>query len=216
MKDNIQNKILTISGEPASGKSTVIKELVTNYETQGFKVHLISVGELFREIANEKGLSIQEFNEYMKNHDNVDKLIDNQIKQYGEKINSKIRPNDIYIFDSRLAWHNIPDSFAIRLIVKDEIAGKRVFNDKKRGKEDSYSTLKEAIEETSKRKNAEIARYKQRYNIDLTNPNNYDLIIDTSYMDVPDISKTIIESEQKKSKHLPFKKIINGIDLEIS
>ena len=34
--ENIRNKIITISGEPASGKSTVVKEIKSKYEKQGF------------------------------------------------------------------------------------------------------------------------------------------------------------------------------------
>ena len=36
--ENIRNKIITISGEPASGKSTVVKEIKSKYEKQGFNV----------------------------------------------------------------------------------------------------------------------------------------------------------------------------------
>lgn len=47
--ENIRNKIITISGEPASGKSTVVKEIKSKYEKQGFNVYIISVGDVFRE-----------------------------------------------------------------------------------------------------------------------------------------------------------------------
>ena len=46
--ENIRNKIITISGEPASGKSTVVKEIKSKYEKQGFNVYIISVGDVFR------------------------------------------------------------------------------------------------------------------------------------------------------------------------
>ena len=36
--ENIRNKIITISGEPASGKSTVVKEIKSKYEKQGFNI----------------------------------------------------------------------------------------------------------------------------------------------------------------------------------
>ena len=40
-------------------------------------------------------------------------FIDSTVAKRGEEINSKVRENDIYIFDSRLAFHNIPDSFSM-------------------------------------------------------------------------------------------------------
>lgn len=42
----------------------------------------------------------------------------------------------------------------------------------------------------------EIERYKKRYNVDLENKNNYDLIIDTSYATTKDIVNTILTCEK--------------------
>ena len=56
------NKIITISGEPASGKSTVIKDLKRKYEEQGIKVTVLSLGQIIRAIAQKENLSIAEFN----------------------------------------------------------------------------------------------------------------------------------------------------------
>lgn len=47
--NEIKNKIITISGEPASGKSTVKKALVKKYTELGYNVHEISTGDMFRE-----------------------------------------------------------------------------------------------------------------------------------------------------------------------
>ena len=54
--ENIRNKIITISGEPASGKSTVVKEIKSKYEKQGFNVYIISVGDVFRETVKKEYL----------------------------------------------------------------------------------------------------------------------------------------------------------------
>ena len=125
----IKNRIITISGEPASGKSTVIKKLKDDYEKKGYKVNISTIGHEFRRIAQERGLTIQEFNEYIEKRSNIDKFIDGEVKKQGELINLQDRPNEIFIFDSRLAFHNIPKSFSVRLTVDDIIAGKRVFED---------------------------------------------------------------------------------------
>lgn len=186
-----KNRIITISGEPASGKSTVLEALRKKYEEKGFKVHIFKVGHEFRRIAKEKGMTIEELNEYMTKRGSIDKLIDSTVTKRGEEINSKERPDDVYIFDSRLAFHNIPNSFSIRLTVDDNVAGKRVFGDNKRGKEDTYDTLEDAIEKTYNRKLREVERYKKRYGIDLQDPENYKLVIDTSYSKVEDITQLI-------------------------
>ena len=76
----------------------------------------------------------------------IDQMIDSLMDEKGIEINQKERPNDVWLIDSRLAWHNIPDSYAVRLTINEKIAGMRVFNDSSRGEDDKYLTLKEAKE----------------------------------------------------------------------
>ena len=126
----------------------------------------------------------------------IDGRIDGEVARKGIEINEKERPNDVYIIDSRLAWNNVPDSYAIRLTINDAIAGKRVFNDKTRGSEDQYDTLDEAIQKTQERKKGEIKRYKERYNVDLSDEKNYDLVVDTSYSNTEELADIIIAGEE--------------------
>ena len=119
-----------------------------------------------------------------------------EIARKGKEINEKERPNDVYIIDSRLAWNNVPDSYAIRLIVNEAIAGKRVFYDTTRGSEDQYETVDEAIQKTRKRKLGEIERYKEKYGINLLDENNYDLVVDTSYTNTQELADIIVSGEE--------------------
>lgn len=58
--NEIKNKIITISGEPASGKSTVKKALVKKYKELGYNVHEVSTGDMFREV------SIREYKKFIQ------------------------------------------------------------------------------------------------------------------------------------------------------
>ncbi len=207
--EKFKNKIITISGEPASGKSTVVQEIKKRYEEKGYTVHVISVGNVFREMAKKEYMKkypektnvsiadIQNDKEFISKVHYIDKTIDETIAKKGKEFCKVERPNDVYILDSRLAWHNVPNSYAIRLTVNEAIAGKRVFNDKKRGTEDKYDTLDTAIQKTRERKKGEIERYKQRYDVDLSDENNYDLVVDTSYTNTRELAEIIIEGEEK-------------------
>lgn len=187
------NKIITISGEPASGKSTVIKDLKRKYEEQGIKVTVLSLGQIIRAIAQKENLSIAEFNEQLKHRKDIDYRVDSMTKKYGEEFNNTRGEDEILIIDARLAWKTVPESFAIRLTAIDSVAAKRAFNDPKRGKEDKYASIEDALKATSERKKGEVERYKMRYGVDLEDENNYNLVIDTSFSDVGDISNTIME-----------------------
>lgn len=251
MEDNIRNKIITISGEPVSGKGTTIKKLVELLKEKGYsdeQIHIICTGDAFRRYSNaiiqiianldnveklEALLAEPEMQELLSNReykkllsktilkikgDNIDiskytveqsnnseefkyvrtaldSLIDESIKAEGKKINSAAHPNDIWIIDSRLAFANIPKSFAVRLTTKASIAGQRLYNDTSRGIEDSkYKSVEEATEEREKRRIGERSRYLERYGIDLEDVNNYNLILDTSNSTAYDIADIILKT----------------------
>lgn len=206
--DDIRNKIITISGEPASGKSTVVQKLKEKYEKMGYKVHIVITGHIFRDRVKKEYLKmypdrtdanladIQEDETFAEKIKEIDTAIDEMVAKMGKEINSEERPNDVYIIDSRLAWHNIPESYAVRLTVNEKIAGQRVFNDQTRGSEDSYDTVEESIEKTRQRKLGEIERYRTIYGVDLSNTNNYNLIVDTSYSNTEELADIIIEGEK--------------------
>lgn len=215
--NNIKNKIITISGEPVSGKSTLVKTLKKRYEEMGYSVHVVITGHIFRDIVKKEYskmypdrtftnlADIQEDTTFVSKRAEIDGAIDKWVAQIGEEINSQERPNDVYIIDSRLAWHNIPNSYAVRLTVDEKIAGKRVLKDKTRGSEDAYTNEKDAIIKTRQRKWGEIERYKERYGVDLTNPQNYNLIVDTSYSNTDELAGIIIEGEKsyREGKYYP-------------
>ena len=136
----------------------------------------------------------------------VDTLIDERMANKGKEINKESHPKDIWIIDSRLAFHNIPESFSVRLTTNADVAGKRLFNDNSRGKEDKYANVEEAKKEREMRRIGENTRYMNRYGVDLTNEKNYDLIIDTSYSTVEDIANVILEGSRYYEKNKNFAK----------
>lgn len=219
----IRNKIITISGEPASGKSTVMKQLKEKYEKMGYRVHIVITGHIFRDRVKKEYLKmypdrtntnladIQEDETFAEKIKEIDTAIDEMVAQMGKEINSEERPNDVYIIDSRLAWHNIPESYAVRLTVNETIAGQRVLKDQNRGSEDSYDTVEEAIEKTRQRKLGEIERYKERYGVDLADKKNYDLIVDSSHLKPEELAEMIINGE-KAYREENENKIVKGLE----
>ena len=137
----------------------------------------------------------------------IDTIIDTKIRQMGGEIRKQDRTDEIWIIDSRLAFANIPDAFAVRLTCSSQIAGKRLMEDKTRGEEDKYESIEEATKEREKRREGEIARYKARYGVDLADENNYNMIIDTSYSSVEDISQVILDGLNRyvEGKYVPKK-----------
>lgn len=127
----------------------------------------------------------------------VDSLIDTETRTIGKQINEKERKGEVWIFDSRMAFDNIPEAFSVRLTTRPNVAAERLFNDFTRGTEDNkYKNIEEALKARENRRLGEIERYKKRYNVDLENKDNYNLIIDTSYADPEDVVKTLLTCEK--------------------
>lgn len=185
-----------------------LKEILDNEEYRKIFIDLISKLKKsdmdFSEFTIEQANNMNELGDMRKI---VDTLIDEGMKKKGQEINSAERPDEIWIIDSRLAFANIPEAFSIRLTSNPNVAGERLFNDSLRGAEDSkYKTIEEAKIGREKRRIGEIERYKERYGIDLGDSENYDLIIDTSYSKIDDISDTILTCFEKYREGKPFGK----------
>ena len=170
---------ITITGDLYSGKSSVAKGVCEEMDYTYY-----SVGELQRKLAVEKGMTIMEYNDYVFQN-NLDHEVDNRTMAIGIK-------NENFIFDARLAWHFIPNSFKIYFKVDIDSAVQRAMKSK-RGKSENYTCVVEAKERILGRRKLEIMRFNEMYNIDIDNDSNYDLVIDTTHMTMDEVIKKTIK-----------------------
>lgn len=180
-------KHITITGSLGSGKS-VVSALLN--ESLGYPI--ISVGGILRKMAQEHNMDTTEFNQYMEQHPELDNELDNRVIALGQEESPKI-------FDSRLAWHFIPNSFKVALLVDDSIAAQRIFQDNKRANE-AYTTPGETLEKIRARRQSEITRYKQLYQVDLEQQTNYDLIIDTGNLTPQEVALQILQAYRQATR----------------
>ena len=171
---------ITITGNLGGGKSSVCKEL----EKYGFKI--ITGGGLFRDIAREKGISVLELNELAKADRTIDDLIDNRTAKIG-------REEDNILFDSRLAWHFAPYSFKVFLLTDSYEAARRTFAGGAREAEE-YTDINATMDGLKQRADLERERFKELYNIDYYDRNNYDLIIESTYASPEQIAREIMRN----------------------
>jgi cytidylate kinase len=101
-------------------------------------------------------------------------------------VNSKI------ILDGRMAFYCQPDSFKVFLDIDDDEAARRIFNDKERVG-DEYSSLEDVKEATIKRNEENIKRFKDLYHIDISDPANYNLVVNTTDNHPERVADEIIE-----------------------
>lgn len=153
---------ITIFGLAGTGKTTVGKELAA---TLGYEFQ--SSGNLFRAKAGELGIDLASFEKLADENEKYDKELDQRVAEYG-------KTHDNFIFESRLAWHFIPDSIKVRLFCDEDESIRRIALRESK----DFETAKR---ETKFRADTILGRYKKYYGIEkYPEKDFFDIAIDTT------------------------------------
>lgn len=159
---------ISLAGDLGSGKSTVGKIL-----SQRLGAEVYSTGTIQRQIATEMGMTTLQLNQYMETHPEIDGKIDDGLRalEHSEKN---------LIIDSRMAWHFVPSSFSVYMAADSYVSAERIL---KAGREsEPFKTVEEAVASISDRRKSEMFRYSHLYGVNIKDLENYDYVIDTSYI----------------------------------
>ncbi|WP_456472819.1 (d)CMP kinase [Methanocaldococcus sp.] len=161
--------IITIGGLPGTGTTTIAKKIAEKYNLK-----YVCAGLIFREMAKEKGMSVEEFSKYAEKHKEVDEEVDRRQVELAKEGN--------IVLEGRLAaWmllkNGIKPDLAIWFKAPIEVRAKRIA-------ERENLDYEEALKKMKLREESEKKRYREIYNIDIDNLFIYDLIIDTSKWNV--------------------------------
>ena len=177
--------IISITGDLASGKTTVTKYLI---QELGYDIY--KNGEKFRSMAKEMNMSVSEFGDYVEKHPEIDVELDKAAREFGEN-------NDNFIIDARLGFYTVPNSFKVYLKVDQDEGARRAFNDQDRKATENFATVEEYKQDMIKRYNGENERYINLYGVDRADMSNYDLVVDTTYMTREEVRDKILEEYKK-------------------
>jgi predicted cytidylate kinase len=173
--------IITISGLPGSGTTTIAKLLEKKI---GLKY--IYSGDIFRKMAKKYNMSLEDFGSYCEKHRDVDEQLDKYQLQILRKGNVIVEGR----ITGWLAHRNKIHSIKVLLKAGLETRAERIV---KREKGDIEKRKKEIL----KREKSEAIRYKNYYDIDLNDTSIYDLIVDSSDKTPDEIVKIIVEEIEK-------------------
>lgn len=180
--------ILSISGLPGAGKSTIAKVLA---ERLGFK-HFY-MGGIIRGLAKKQGLTLSEF--YAKNME-VDKMVDSYLAKLGKE-------KDDFVVESRTAFHFIQCSIKIYLDVDLRVGAERIFKELKednKRNEKVYNNVGEALEGIKKRLKTEAEHYGKLYNLDVHDKSHYDFVLDTTNLSVEEVLEKLLNFVKRYNK----------------
>ncbi len=155
--------IVTVGGPIGSGKTTITKALAEKFDLEH-----ISAGEVFRGMAEERGMTLAEFSKFAEEHHELDKEVDKRQVEMAKEGDA--------VIDGRLSGWMMDADLKIWLYAPLKIRAARVAN--REGK--SYET---ALLETEEREKSEKKRYRMVYGIDMEDISIYDIVLNTSKWD---------------------------------
>ena len=184
--------IITICGQEGSGKGTLGKGLS---QRLGYKYY--SMGDIRREYALKKGITLEQLNESRKSDITSDVMVD----QYQAKLG---QTKDNIIVDSRLGFHFIPHSIKILIVADIAVCAKRAWADIQAGLRPSeqYHSVEE-LEASFRRRFASDKRfYLEHYGVDHADKSRFDLVIDSTHT-TKEEKLALALDWLKNNKHIP-------------
>jgi len=152
--------VIAISGLHGAGKTTAARALVRK-----FGLMYISAGTVFRQMAEERGMTLDEFSLYAERHPEIDRQVDRRTANAAKE-------GDVLI-DARLAgWMAKGADVKILLTAPLELRVKRIARRERRRYED-------VLTETKRRERSEAKRFKRFYDIDVNDHSMFDLVLNT-------------------------------------
>jgi CMP/dCMP kinase len=172
---------VVLSGDLGSGKSTISIRLA-----QRLQLRRISVGDVYRDLARQRGMTALELNRHAE--------LDDDIDHYVDQLQSNVAASaEAVVVDSRLAWHFFRDALKVHLITDPTVGAQRVLG-RSADSVESYASLADAERRLAERSESERMRFLQRYGVDKTRLQNYDVVCDTTRASPDEIVGWIINA----------------------
>ncbi|MER7333787.1 MULTISPECIES: AAA family ATPase [unclassified Micromonospora] len=172
---------IVFNGDLGSGKSTVSVEIAKR-----LGLRRVSVGDLYRQMAQERQMTALQLNL----HAELDQAVDGYVDQLQRDIAAS---GERLVMDSRLAWHFFTDALKVHMITEQGEAARRVLA-RPSGPAESYTSLEEAKAKLRERSESERGRFIVRYGVDKARLRNYDLICDTTRASADEVIEHIIDA----------------------
>lgn len=170
---------ITISGHPGSGTSTLVDGICT---AKGWSS--LNGGQIFRDEAKNRGMSLAEFGDLCASDFSVDKSLDEILKS------NMLKSDGPEVMESRLSgwWAHLLELDCVRvwLDVSEEVRAQRVVN--REG-----ISLDEALAGNRKRSEIDLARYQEMYGLNPEDTTPYTHVIDASDLDSAGVLDNVLQ-----------------------
>ncbi len=182
-------KLITISGTPGAGKGTAAQLL-----SRKLKIPAYSIGDIRRSLAKDRGMTLEQFNRYGETYPETDRDVDRWQGTIAKR-------KKVGIFDGRVSYYFIPQSFKVFLRCDKRVGAWRVMHDpaKKRKNEADHSTIKKTMASLRRRAASDARRYRAFYGISIFDRSQYDLVLSTTNKTPEQVARAIMAALKKWS-----------------
>lgn len=176
--------IITLGGLPGSGKTTVARILADK-----LKLEYINAGDIFRNLAAKKGMTLEEFGFFAERNPNIDKAIDKKLLEIARR--------DNVILEGRLAgiMLELNDVEALKIWLEAPL---EVRVDRISGRD--TKSAEASLADTQMREKSEWDRYYNIYHVDIRDLGVYNLVIQTRDRQPESIADEIIKRFKEAQK----------------
>jgi cytidylate kinase len=175
---------ITVSGHPGSGTSTLVKALMAHYSWTS-----LNGGDVFRQEAARREMSLGEFGELCKSDLNVDRELDKQLQQ-------QMQDDSSQIVESRLAgwWAYRLEIPCVRLwldVDETERAKRVVYRE--------GGSIEDALEANKKRSSVDAERFMELYQILPEQREPYTTVLDATNLGSEEVLAEVISILEEKA-----------------
>lgn len=172
--------LLTVSGPPGGGKTTTAVALANRLGLD----HL-SGGDIFRSVAADRGLSVVELNEVAEDDPSIDLELDHRLQAIADE-------RDDVVLESRLAGWLAGDQADFRFWLDAPVEVRSARIAEREGGDPTF-----IANETMVREKSEAKRYREYYEIDISDRSIYDLAVTTSRWDADAVTEILIDAIER-------------------
>lgn len=177
--------VIAISGPPGSGKSTLAAAIAREL---GLRHH--STGAIFRRIASERGVPVEELDRIAEEDPSIDLMIDSRAKEEAVKGNVVVEGHIATWMVRDLADLLVYVTAPLETRVKRVAARDRI-------------PIEEARRKVEIRESSMRRRFKALYSIDMDDLSIHDIIINTERIDIEAMVRIVLTAVKEVLKRSP-------------
>lgn len=190
--------IITISGTPGSGKSTIAGIL-----SQKLRAERLYIGGMLRALARERGMMLQDLMQYAVTHPEIDREVDERVAAEARRRHSE---GKMVIVEGRTQYYFLTESIKVYVKVNSEEGARRIWQDlqnevtQEQRNEVRVASFEEMKHSVLQREEEDALRYKQIYGINYRDETQYDLIVDTTNITALQAAERVLAYVECKEK----------------